>query len=94
MKTSFHSPSFSPTAEQVSDSKAVKQLVALLTAPLDAYDVVSVLSLGAYPKARERPKFAAQSPPPDRASARRPPDPILPIESKIPDRTVSEVICS
>ena len=33
-------------------SQATKQLVSLLTAPLDAYDVVSVLSLSSYPKAR------------------------------------------
>ena len=30
--------------------QATKQLVNLLTAPLDAYDVVSVLSLSSYPK--------------------------------------------
>lgn len=32
------------------DAQATKQLVNLLTAPLDAYDVVSVLSLSSYPK--------------------------------------------
>lgn len=32
------------------EPKAVKGLVSLLTAPLEAYDVVSVLSLGSYPK--------------------------------------------
>lgn len=37
---------------KASDTKAVKSLVALLVAPLDAYDVVSVLMLGSYPKAR------------------------------------------
>ena len=31
-------------------AQATKQLVNLLTAPLDAYDVVSVLSLSSYPK--------------------------------------------
>ena len=31
-------------------TQATKQLVNLLTAPLDAYDVVSVLSLSSYPK--------------------------------------------
>ena len=34
----------------LSDPKATRQLVALLTAPLDAYDVVSVLGLASYPK--------------------------------------------
>ena len=37
---------------KASDTKAVKSLVALLVAPLEAYDVVSVLMLGSYPKAR------------------------------------------
>jgi hypothetical protein len=32
--------------------QATKQLVSLLTSPLDAYDVVSVLSLSSYPKVR------------------------------------------
>ena len=35
---------------KVGEAKAVKQLVALLTAPLEAYDVVPVLSLSAYPR--------------------------------------------
>ena len=35
----------------VSDAKGVRQLVALLTVPLDAYDVVSVLGLASYPRA-------------------------------------------
>lgn len=35
---------------KASDTKAVKSLVALLVAPLEAYDVVSVLMLGSYPK--------------------------------------------
>jgi len=35
---------------KVVESKATKQLVSLLTAPLDAHDVVAVLSLGSYPK--------------------------------------------
>ena len=34
----------------VSDQKGVRQLVALLTVPLDTYDVVSVLSLSSYPR--------------------------------------------
>ena len=33
-------------------AQATKQLVNLLTSPLDTYDVVSVLSLSSYPKAR------------------------------------------
>jgi len=36
----------------VSEAKATKQLVGLLTAPLDAYNVVLVLSLSSYPMAR------------------------------------------
>ena len=34
----------------VSDQKGVRQLVALLTVPLDTYDVVSVLRLSSYPR--------------------------------------------
>ena len=34
----------------VADVKGVRQLVALLTVPLDTYDVVSVLGLSSYPR--------------------------------------------
>jgi hypothetical protein len=44
-------------------SQASKQLVNLLSAPLEAYDVVSVLSLGSYPKVRARGLLEGSSPP-------------------------------
>jgi len=62
------------------DGKAEKQLTALLTIPLDSYNVVTVLSLKNYPNVMNLLPPAVRAVPPP------PPDGCMPLHDKVPAR--------